>query len=506
MRTSQSITPFVIIFLILLSGCTRSSSAPNLQLTPVGVILPTPNPANTLLPPTRVPGAPILTPTPDPIRALPTPIARPNEYIIQPGDTLGNIARTYGTSLEAIITANPGIDPNWLAVGQIIKLPNQEAASGLSATGSAFKIIPDSELVYGPVGATLDIADYVRRKGGYLNDYTQDVDGQTLTGAQIIQKVALNYSVNPRLLLAVLEYQSGWVTRKNVTLTHNPIHYVDDYHTGLYRQLTWTADALNYGFYNYREGRIANWTLADGTVTPIAPGINPGTAAVQHLFALISDSDAWARAVSIDGLFATYFLMFGYPFDLAIEPLLPPGLSQPPMQLPFEPGKVWYFTGGPHGGWDSGSAWAALDFAPPGEPLGCNLSTEWVTAVADGLVVRSADGVVMQDLDGDGYEQTGWNVMYLHVSERVPAGVYLRAGDRLGRPSCEGGFSLATHLHIARKYNGMWISAEGSGIPFVLDGWSASSSGHEYDGYLHKGNAWLEAWNGQAPINQISRP
>ncbi len=501
----KRLIPFLLL-LTILSACTRSANAPAPLLTPVGVILPTPNPAETFLPPTRVPGSPIFTPTPNPARALPTPIARPGEYIIQPGDTLGQVARAYGLSLEALIAANPGIDPNWLAVGQVIKLPGQESASGITASGSGFKIIPDSELVYGPVGAALDIADYVRRKGGYLNDYTQDVDGVLLSGPQIVQKVALNYSVNPRLLLAILEYQSGWVTRKNITPTPNPIHAVDDYHTGLYRQLTWTADALNYGFYNFYEGRIANWTLADGTVVPLDPGINPGTAAVQHFFALIHGADVWPRDVSIDGLFATFFLMFGYPFDLAIEPLLPPALAQPPMQLPFEPGKVWYFTGGPHGGWDTGSAWAALDFAPPGEPLGCTVSADWVTAVADGLVVRSDNGVVMQDLDGDGYEQTGWNVMYLHVSERAPLGTYLRAGDRVGRASCEGGFSMATHVHIARKYNGMWISAEGGGIPFVLDGWTASGAGREYDGYLNKGSIWLEAWDGQTPLNEISRP
>lgn len=495
-----------LLLLIFLPACTRSAGGPASALPTIGINRATPNPAETLLPPTRLPGAPILTPTPDPTRALPTPIARPGEYVIQPGDTLGNIARAYGLTLEALIAANPGVDPNWLAVGQVIKLPGQENPSGVSATGSGFKIIPDSELVFGPVGAALDVTDYARRKGGYLNDYTQDVDGTVLTGPQIVSKVALNYSVNPRLLLAILEYQSGWVTRKNVNSNLNPIHNVDNSITGLYRQLTWAADALNHGFYNFRAGRIANWTLADGTLAPLDPGINPGTAAVQYFFALIHGPEAWSRAVSMDGLFTTYFLMFGYPFDLAIEPLLPPGLAQPPMQLPFEPGKVWYYTGGPHGGWDSGSAWAALDFAPPGEPLGCVVSADWATAVADGLVIRSGEGMVVQDLDNDGYEQTGWNVLYLHLSERVPVGVMLRAGDRVGRPSCEGGFSMATHLHIARKYNGMWISAEDGEIPFVMDGWTASGAGREYDGYLNKGSAWLEAWDGQTPLNTISRP
>ena len=33
------------------------------------------------------------------------------------------------------------------------------------------------------------------------------------------------------------------------------------------------------------------------------------------------------------------------------------------MQLPLQNGTTWSFTGGPHGGWDAGSAWAALDCA-----------------------------------------------------------------------------------------------------------------------------------------------
>ncbi len=82
--------------------------------------------------------------------------------------------------------------------------------------------------------------------------------------------------------------------------------------------------------------------------------------------------------------------------------------------------------------------------------------------------------MVVLDLDGDGYEQTGWVVLYLHVSTdgRAPVGTWVGAGDRLGHPSCEGGQSTGTHLHIARKFNGEWIAADGP-MPFVLSGWRA---------------------------------
>jgi hypothetical protein len=50
-------------------------------------------------------------------------------------------------------------------------------------------------------------------------------------------------------------------------------------------------------------------------------------------------------------------------------------------------------------------------------------------------------------------------------------------------------------LHLARKYNGEWLQA-GSGIPFVMDGWIASGTDHEYDGYLSRGGTKLEAYAG----------
>jgi len=251
---------------------------------------------------------------------------------------------------------------------------------------------------------------------------------------------------------------------------------------------------------------VGTWILADGSVVPIDPTINAGTSAVQYLYTLLYDQAAWEKHVSQEGLFATYNALFGYPFDYAFEPLLPPDLFQPSMQLPFEPGAVWYFTGGPHGGWGDGAAWAALDFAPPGEAVGCVQSDAWVTAVSDGLIVRAENGAVLQDLDGDGLEQTGWVILYMHVDslDRVQPGTMLQAGQQVGHPSCEGGVSSGTHVHLARKYNGEWIPA-GHTLPFVLEGWVASGTGKEYDGYLTRKGQQLEAYAGIAANNGIQR-
>jgi murein DD-endopeptidase MepM/ murein hydrolase activator NlpD len=130
-----------------------------------------------------------------------------------------------------------------------------------------------------------------------------------------------------------------------------------------------------------------------------------------------------------------------------------------------------------------------------------------VVAVANGLILRAEDGAVVQDLDNDGYEQTGWTVLYMHIdtNERVQPGTYIYAGERIGHPSCEGGVSNATHLHLARRYNGEWIPADGN-LPFNLDGWVSSGSGVEYDGKLTRGGSVIEAWEGVFEgLNQISR-
>src|SRR3990170_4645014 len=159
--------------------------------------------------PTRLPGAPIQTPTPDAPHPLPTLRSDPNQYVVQSGDTLNNIARGYNVSTDDIILANSLTSPDFLEIGQVLTIPPPRPGP----PGPGFKIIPDSELVYGPVSATFDIAAFITGKGGYLVSYQEEVNGQTLSGAQIVERVAQDFSVNPRLLLAALEYQSNWVTR-----------------------------------------------------------------------------------------------------------------------------------------------------------------------------------------------------------------------------------------------------------------------------------------------------
>lgn len=505
MKKHHPVITIGVISIFILAGCVQP--APNTRPwllggateIPASQLGEVPDPT---LPAARDPNAPHCTPTPDTPRTLDTPHASEEQYIVQSGDYLAAIAQKYNIDLDVLINANPTIDPNWLEIGQLITIP----ALSPSISPSDFKIIPDSELVYGPVSSAFDVAAFINKHKGYLMDYSESVDEKTLSGIQIVERVSYEYSVNPRLLLALLEYRSGWITSKNMnSITQDyPMQVMDENRKGLYKQLAWTADKLNRGYYLWKISAISYISFSDGGLVMFSPTINAGTAAVQYMLGVDSSAASWQSAVSESGVYQTYVSFFGIPFDLAIEPLIPDNLIQPQLSLPFEEGTVWSFTGGPHNGWGDGSAWAALDFAPPGDQFGCFQSNEWVTAVADGVIVRSGDGAVVLDLDGDGLEQTGWTILYMHIEtrDRITVGTQVKTGDRIGHPSCEGGVSNGTHVHIARRYNGEWISAD-TNLPFVLSGWISAGEGIEYSGTLSRDGQIIYSWDGRIAENQI---
>ena len=83
---------------------------------------------------------------------------------------------------------------------------------------------------------------------------------------------------------------------------------------------------------------------------------------------------------------------------------------------------------------------------------------------------------------------TGWVLLYYHVAEEgmIAAGTRVATGDRLGHPSCQGGRSTGKHVHVARKFNGEWLAADGP-VPFVLSGWRAVADARNYYGSLVRG-------------------
>lgn len=497
-----------------------SSQAPSVAAPPIAA---TPVPQQTI----------VLSPMPQNALSYPTPnteqaiAAIPAVHTVQSGDTLSGIANQYGLTVESILAANELLNPDILSIGQVITLPDVPQQQT-----PAFKIIPDSRLVRSPTSATFDVATFIDKQPGYIRIATDEVAirvesgaglPRTETAAQIVERVAREYSVDPRLLLIMLEYRAGWLSnpRPNDVLLVRPLVNAASAPRaeGLYRQLSWLANELNRGYYAWKYRGLSILSLADGQRLLFNPQLNPGTIALQYVLSLNDrPATAWQTDVAVKGFYATYAQYFGDPFQNPIEPLIPTNIQQPPLELPFENGVQWLYTGGPHGGWDTGSAWAALDFAPDEDrPEGrfCYTATSWLTAVAPGIIARADEGIVVLDLDGDGDETTGWTIMYLHLARdgMVAAGTRVNVGDRIAHPSCAGGFSNATHVHISRRYNGEWLPADCQAClpsyvvpPFTMEGWvTVGIAGQYYQGFMQNGERQIQAEQGlNTTINIIT--
>jgi hypothetical protein len=426
---------------------------------------------------------------------VPTPPSVPIDtapllYYTQAGDTLPVVAIRFGVDTDEINSPAGSLPTTGLLTpNTLLIIPHM-----LVNTTSSIKIIPDSELVYSPSAIDFNVEDFINQAGGYLSSYKEWLGTtQWTSGAEIVQRIATENSINPRLLLALIEYQSGWVYGQpsNAKQEDYPLGKVDLSQKGLYSQLAWAVNQLSVGYYGWREGWVTDIEFSDGVSARLAPDLNSGTVALQFYFAQIYDTPGWLGALdSNTGIPTLYDRMFGNSWirALDVEPLYPPNLSQPQLILPFLIGQMWSYTGGPHGAWERDGARAAIDFAPGSTESGCVESNAWVVASAPGLIVRAEHGVVVEDLDGDGKEQTGWDILYLHVNGlRIGVGDWVETSDYLGHPSCEGGIATGTHVHIARKYNGEWISADGP-LPMELSGWTVHAGTQPYEGTMTKGD------------------
>ncbi|HLF28749.1 MAG TPA: FxLYD domain-containing protein [Anaerolineae bacterium] len=106
-------TYWMAIVVGVLTGCARPTDTPTPTPGPLGVILPTFTPRATRLPGERTP-LPTFTPAP-----TPTPVV----HIVQPGETLIDIAQQYGITLDALQAANGVLTPETLQIGQQLIIP-----------------------------------------------------------------------------------------------------------------------------------------------------------------------------------------------------------------------------------------------------------------------------------------------------------------------------------------------------------------------------------------------
>ncbi len=475
---SGRILKIATCLILLLNSCNLPSDYPVAATAPV---------ANQTL---EVPQSFVTTPLPTRINYKPGELV---DYTAQNGDTLPALAARFNTSVDEILQANTFIprDATTMPPGMPMKIPIYFKA----LWASPYKILPDHSFVNGPTVIGFNTSAFVASQPGWLKNYRVYAGDEWRSGAEMVDFISMNYSINPRLLLAILEYQGGALSQAEQPTKKNLLGFSRPYWESHYLQLVIAANTLNNGYYGWRMGTLLNFDETNNILIRPDPWQNAGSVAIQYYFSQLFSGDKYALATGPQGLFLTYKNLFGDPWNDPTE-LIPGSLQQPELRLPFPSDQVWSYTGGPHTGWGTGEPLAAIDFAPPSDKSGCFVAKKdnFATAMADGLIVRSSPEGIALDIDKDGDERTGWVIFYLHTAaeERVPLGTEVRTGDLMGYPSCEGGRSTGSHVHIARKYNGEWIMAD-SPIPFTMSGWIVHNGNREYLGTLTKGSATVIA-------------
>ncbi|MEP7357784.1 MAG: LysM peptidoglycan-binding domain-containing protein, partial [Anaerolineales bacterium] len=213
-RHGRYVCAVALAMLAGLLACARSDAPIDLAaITPVGDVTPvwlvalTPGQPTVTLPPPSpaIPGLPSptprptqnisLSPTSDATRASVLARQSVEEYVVKAGDFLSRIGEHYGVSAAEIAAANGIQVTDKIYPGQVLRIPVPNANN----IGSDLKLLPDSELVYGPGSVDFNLNAFIDAYGGYLAHYTEEIPGayldgssqsRVLTGAEIIQFVA----------------------------------------------------------------------------------------------------------------------------------------------------------------------------------------------------------------------------------------------------------------------------------------------------------------------------
>ncbi|HOR01626.1 MAG TPA: LysM peptidoglycan-binding domain-containing protein [Anaerolineae bacterium] len=127
----------VLLLALALTGCVKPRPSPTALPTKLS-LLPTatgtgaelrtpPAAAETATPTPEVTAEPTSAPTEVAPTQTPEPTATPGQttYVVRWGDTLSGIARQYGTTVAAIVAANPAItNPSLLVAGTVLVIPS----------------------------------------------------------------------------------------------------------------------------------------------------------------------------------------------------------------------------------------------------------------------------------------------------------------------------------------------------------------------------------------------
>lgn len=376
-------------------------------------------------------------------------------YTVAPGDTLSAIAARFGVTVDALIAANGIEDPNYIRVGQVLRIPG--------ADGALPAIAPAAELPTAVVRARPgdDIATLAARYGeepALIAELNAAAPMQRLFPGQPV-RVPARSAPSPLspILGAILSIETpdsivqGRTGRLYVTLSRpvalfgrwngQTLHFSALDEQGLLRFAFVPVDALlEPGVYSIEVGYVTTQGIELKRTFPVS--VLAGPYDYQEIVVAQEKADVLTpEVVSAERERVVAVWSHYSPFLLWRERFRRPISADYPTTSSFGTRRTYSVAdiGNFHAGQDFGAPEGALIFAPaPG-----------VVVLAEPLAVRG-NAVI---LDHGGGVFTG----YWHMSEmKVTPGMTVEAGDVLGLVG-NTGLSTGPHLHWELRINGVAV-------------------------------------------------
>ncbi len=283
------------------------------------------------------------------------------------------------------------------------------------------------------------------------------------------------HSVNPNLVLALMDMHSGILSRTSLSDVSRPFAELSNAQ-GFNEQLQDVLSRLSKSFYQVRKEQEQQYQ-DKGFVSAKQ---SAATLALQQLFAT-SQTPQVGKAPSeqLEQLLKTYEQRFEQSLQTQqpqFESLTQASLAAPVMQLPWSLGYSW-IGGGSHG--YDGSSWphSSIDYAYDWPQWG---GQTWSVRAAHGGTVSVLSSCQVRITDA-----SGWATTYYHLSNvNVYNGQQVSANTHLGyyasnksQALCEGGSSTGPHLHFSLLYNGYYQSLDG----VRLSNYEVNTGRYSYD-------------------------
>jgi N-acetylmuramoyl-L-alanine amidase len=140
-------------------------------------------------------------------------------YVVHPGDTLSAIALRHGTTVSALAEANQLADPNFIRIGQLLRIPDSKLGTpgytNAAKDSETYTVVHGDTLISIARRHGLDLTALARGNGLNVNaplhvGVVLHVPGRIARINALLVHVANDVGVDPGLVKAVAWMESGW--------------------------------------------------------------------------------------------------------------------------------------------------------------------------------------------------------------------------------------------------------------------------------------------------------